>query len=159
MAKLAHLRFSLMLTGLFSMAVRDTITGDFALPLRCDPAAAFGGRRRAIGPQMSKQFDTGNPAPRAHWPRQSQRESIQADVSSRRAGALVCQVQLFDVSPHGCKVEFLEQPNVDERVWVKFEGLESLSGLVCWVGGFVAGVEFDKTIHSAVFERLVTQLR
>lgn len=42
---------------------------------------------------------------------------------------------------------------------MKFEGLESLSGLVCWVDGFVAGVEFDKTIHPAVFDRLVTQLR
>lgn len=108
---------------------------------------------------MTDRFDTGNPPPRAHWPRKGRREAIRGEIMSRRAGALVCQVQLFDVSPHGCKVEFLERPKVDERVWVKFEGLESLSGLVCWVDGFVAGVEFDKTIHSAVFERLVTQLR
>lgn len=108
---------------------------------------------------MTCRFDTGHPAPRAHWPRKSQRETIEAEVSFRKPGQLGYQIRLFDVSPHGCKVEFIERPKLDDRVWVKFSGLEALPAYVCWVDGFIAGVEFEKVIHSAVFERLLTQLR
>ena len=77
----------------------------------------------------------------------------------RRSGQLSYQVPLFDVSRHGCRIEFVDRPQLHDRIWVKFHGLEALAAYVCWIDGFVAGVQFEKAIHTAVFERLVTQLR
>lgn len=109
--------------------------------------------------QTSNRFDTGIPPVRPHWPRKSLRENLHAEVVCRRSGRPGYQVQLFDISPHGCKIEFVEKPKLDDRIWIKFSGLEALPAYVCWIEGFIAGVEFDKTIHPAVFERLLTQLR
>lgn len=80
-------------------------------------------------------------------------------MAFRKPGQVGYQVRLFDVSPHGCKIEFIERPKLDDRIWLKFSGLEALSAYVCWVDAFTAGVEFDKRIHPAVFDRLLTQLR
>jgi hypothetical protein len=63
-------------------------------------------------------------------------------------------VNVFDLSPRGCKIEFIERPAVGERVWVKFDGLEAVEGMVRWVAGHVGGVEFQRPLHDAVFKRL-----
>lgn len=91
-------------------------------------------------------------------PRKSDRVSLAAEVSLRRAGQLNYRVRVFDASPHGCKLEFVERPKLDESVWVKFEGMEALEASVCWLEGFAAGVEFKKPIHPAVVETLVKRL-
>ena len=83
----------------------------------------------------------------------------EAEVSFKKPGQLGYQTRLVDLSRHGCKVETIEQPKLDDRVWVKFNGLEALPAYVCWVDALFAGVEFDKIIHPAVFEHLLTQLR
>ncbi len=84
--------------------------------------------------------------------RKSQRVQFSADVMLRRSGKQSYRVKIFDVSPHGCKAEFVERPELDERLWVKFEGMDSLEAMVCWVRGFEVGLEFEKPIHSAVFD-------
>ena len=84
---------------------------------------------------------------------------MRSKVSLRRHGRSSYRVSIHDISPYGCKIEFVERPELDERLWVKFEGLEALEGAVCWAEGFVAGVEFNRPIHSAVFERLLATLR
>jgi hypothetical protein len=43
-------------------------------------------------------------------------------------------------------------------VWVKFDGLDAMEGQVIWVAGFVAGVEFIRPMHPAVFDALVPRL-
>ena len=93
------------------------------------------------------------------WPRKSSRVSLDAEVTLRRPGKSTFRVRVFDASPHGCKVEFVERPMLDERAWIKFEGLESLEALVCWVEGSATGVRFKKPIHPAVFDRLMTSLK
>ena len=62
------------------------------------------------------------------------------------------------MSCFGCRIEFVERPAVSEVVWVKFDGLESIEARVCWLEGFVAGVEFVRPLHAAVFEELLTRL-
>ena len=47
---------------------------------------------------------------------------------------------------------------LDEIVWVKFEGLEALEAMVCWVDGFAAGLEFQRPVHPAVFDVLLQRL-
>lgn len=65
------------------------------------------------------------------------------------------RVQVFDVSPKGCKVEVIERPSIGERVWIKFDGLEAVEGAVRWTAGHICGVEFARPMHEAVLERLV----
>lgn len=91
-------------------------------------------------------------------PRKSARVGLGAEVILRRTGNSSYRVRIFDVSLHGCKAEFVERPKLDEIVWVKFEGLQSLEAMVCWTRGFEVGLEFERPIHPAVFEMLVARL-
>ena len=77
----------------------------------------------------------------------------------RRAGFPNFCVQIDDVSEEGCRIEFVDRPNLNERVWVKFQGLTAIEGSVAWVKDHSAGIEFDRPIHPAVFEDLISRLR
>lgn len=90
--------------------------------------------------------------------RKSQRVHVAAEVMLRRAGHRGYRVRIFDVSPHGCKAEFVERPELEEHVWVKFDGLDSIEAAVCWVRGFDVGLEFENPIHPAVFSMVVARL-
>jgi hypothetical protein len=91
-------------------------------------------------------------------PRKSMRVGLAAEVSLRRTGQKNYRANVYDVSQHGCKVEFVERPALDEIVWVKFDGLEALEALVCWIDGFAVGLEFQRPLHPAVFETLLERL-
>jgi hypothetical protein len=82
------------------------------------------------------------------------REASTLEAGIRRSGGRSFRVNVFDLSPRGCKIEFIERPAVGERVWVKFDGLEAVEGMVRWVAGHVGGVEFQRPLHDAVFKRL-----
>lgn len=82
-----------------------------------------------------------------------------AMVKLRRRGHHNFTVKVYDLSPEGCKLEFLERPQLDETVWIKFEGLELLQATVCWLEEQSVGVEFDRPIHAAVFDHIVGNLR
>lgn len=96
---------------------------------------------------------------RQHQPRKNERITLAAEVSLRRSSHGTYRARVFDASPEGCKVEFVERPREKDRVWVKFDGLDGLEAEVCWVEGFCAGLRFPRPIHSAVFDLLVTRLR
>ena len=90
--------------------------------------------------------------------RRSGRMAVNAEVALRRSGQLNYRVRVFDASPSGCKLEFVERPELDERVWVKFDGLDAIEGIVCWVEGHQAGVQFANPMYPAVFEMLLPRL-
>jgi hypothetical protein len=90
--------------------------------------------------------------------RRSERVALDAGVSLRRPGQLAYRVKIFDASQHGCRLEFVERPKLEEQLWVKFDGLQPLEAEVCWVQGFTVGVNFVQPIHPAVFDRLVAGL-
>lgn len=110
------------------------------------------------GPRSGHPPRSGETA-RPRLDRKAERIHINAQVFLRRAGQLNYRVRAYDATRFGCKVEFVERPTLDERVWIKFEGLSALEGLVCWVDGFLAGIEFVQALHPAVFETLVQRLR
>lgn len=108
---------------------------------------------------MTRPFDGRGTPNRTPWPRKSSRVAITAEVLLRRTGQGAYRVKVFDVSVHGCKAEFVERPKLDELVWLKFDNLQSLEAMVCWVRGFEVGLEFERPIHPAVFETLVQRLK
>ncbi|MGH6707165.1 MAG: PilZ domain-containing protein [Sphingomicrobium sp.] len=87
------------------------------------------------------------------------RVSLDAEVSLRRPGKSNYRVRVYDASPHGCRVEFVERPTLAERAWIKFDGLEPLEAIICWVKGFATGVQFATPIHPAVFDELMARLK
>jgi hypothetical protein len=102
--------------------------------------------------------DNGIPTSRDRSERQAARTAVNAEVLLRRPGQNHYRVRAYDASPFGCKLEFVERPELDERVWVKFDGLGAIEGQVCWVEGFVVGVQYARSMHPAVFDALVPRL-
>ena len=100
----------------------------------------------------------GKKTPHGFTGRRTERVGLNAEVALRRSGQLNYRVRVFDASPHGCRLEFVERPQLEERVWVKFDQLDAIEGIVCWVDGFRAGVEFAKPMHQAVFDSLAARL-
>lgn len=90
--------------------------------------------------------------PRAHF-----RAALKAKILLRRSGRKNYVVQTTDVSPSGCRVEFVDRPSEGERHWIKFDGLDALEGEVRWVKGFSAGLQFVRPIYPAVFDLLLTK--
>ena len=103
----------------------------------------------------NRQLDGGvvRRGPTSH--RQSVRSRSIDDVILRRNGGVHHRVKLHDISPHGCKVDFVERPELDEHVWVKIDQLEALESVVCWIEDWKVGLEFTRPIHPAVFDTLV----
>jgi hypothetical protein len=104
-------------------------------------------------------FESEEPEIEQQWPRRFERTVLTAEVSMRRLGKHTFRVQVFDVSPAGCKLELVDKPRVDEHVLIKFDNLEALEAEVCWIEGNYAGLRFEKSIHPAVFEFLLERIR
>lgn len=105
------------------------------------------------------RIDTGVARERTPWPRRSARTSVRVAVEVRQPGNPKYRVLVHDLSSHGCKLDLVERPKLDQTILIKFIGLEPLESLVCWVDGFTAGVEFKKPLHPAVFSMLVAASR
>jgi hypothetical protein len=99
------------------------------------------------------------PVSRQHWPRKAERIPVRAEVSLRRVGRLSYRVTTFDVSRFGCSSEFIERPGIYERLWVKFDGLESIEAVAAWIEGSRVGLMYKSPMHSAVFDLLLERLR
>ena len=49
-----------------------------------------------------------------------ERVAVEAEVTLRRSGKLTFRVRVYDISPEGCRAEFVERPELHERVWIRF---------------------------------------
>ena len=108
---------------------------------------------------MTRELDGGFRKREVQAPRKSARVHIHAMVKLRRRGHHNFTVRAFDFSPEGCKLEFVERPQLDETVWIKFEGIELLEANVVWIEERFVGVEFVRPIHQAVFQMLIDRVR
>lgn len=95
------------------------------------------------------------PPPEKQWPRRSTRQNVSTLGLLRRAGKRAYMTKASDLSPNGCKCEFVERPEIGEPMWIKFDGLEALECKVSWVEGSNAGLQFVRPVHPAVFEMLL----
>lgn len=91
-------------------------------------------------------------------PRAFNRAALTAELSLRRQGRQSYIANLFDLTPKGCRVEFIETPRAGEKMWAKIDVFDSIEATVRWVEGFYGGLEFSRPIHPAVFELLLTRL-
>ena len=92
-------------------------------------------------------------------PRRHERVSVEGEVTMHRRGQVTYRVHIYDLSPEGCRAEFVERPEVGEQLWIKFDGLEPLGAEVRWIYGPKAGLKFVRSFHPAVFDLLLARLK
>lgn len=107
---------------------------------------------------MTHTFKSGSTSGRAFAPRKSNRVGLAAGVYLRRTGHGNFRVKIYDLSPEGCKTEFVERPELNELVWVKFDDLQPFEATVCWIRDSELGLEFVRPIYPAVFAMLAAKL-
>ena len=87
-----------------------------------------------------------------------ERLKISTQVALRRVGRQHYHARLFNLTPVGCKVEFVERPKAGESLWVKFDSLDAVESTVRWVDGYYGGLQFVRPIYPAVFELLLKRI-
>ena len=91
-------------------------------------------------------------------PRRSQRHPVLLASRCRTQTGLRDVGTISNISPEGCcvttKALFV---NVEMRVLVKPDGMEGLTGIVRWIVGNRAGIEFDSPLYGPVVEYLVSR--
>jgi hypothetical protein len=107
-----------------------------------------------VTPEQDDAHDDPHDPPR----RRVARTPISAEVQLRRSAEHSFRVNVHDLSPMGCRVEFIERPRLEESVWVKFEGIDALESTVRWTEGDFVGLEFLRPLYGPVFEALMSRL-
>jgi hypothetical protein len=97
-------------------------------------------------------------ADKPHGRRGSRRVHVRAEIGMRRMGSFSFQVVLEDVSTGGCRVELVDFVDVDDHVIARFPGVEPFSAKVSWADSHCAGIHFERPLHPAVFEQLLSRL-
>lgn len=90
--------------------------------------------------------------------RAHRRLGLASRVVIRPIGGFNCEVRLDDASAAGCRVEMVEPVDVGESLIARFPELEPLVAKVCWTKQTTAGLYFNKSMHPAVFDALLTRL-
>ncbi len=82
------------------------------------------------------------------------------NAKCRMASGMVAEVKVLDLSIVGCMVA-REMMRFEEgaRVLIRFQGLEFMPSTILWVEDDLVGIEFERDLHDAVFERLYAQIR
>jgi hypothetical protein len=104
------------------------------------------------------KFKSGDVPEKSEKPRTYERIEVAAELSLRREGRQHYRARLFDLTPNGCKVEFIERPRPGDTLWAKFDGIDALESVARWVDGFYGGLEFVRPIHPAVFALLIARI-
>ena len=92
-------------------------------------------------------------------PRRTERVPLQAHIDFRRAGDHAYLVNILDISPEGCRIDVPERVKLDEVIWISLPGLEALQARICLVNEWIAGVEFTRPLHPAVFEMIAEWMK
>lgn len=86
----------------------------------------------------------------------AKRVSLSAEIALRRSFAQRAPARLVDLTAYGACVEMTEWTRPGERLFVSIPTLAPIEAAARWVDGKVAGVEFARPLHPAVF-RMLTQ--
>lgn len=104
------------------------------------------------------QFNPEEQAERDEVPRKHNRIELDVQLALRRTSRQAYYGRALDLSPLGCRVEFVERPKINETMWVKLDGLDAIEAVVRWVDGFFGGLEFVRPIYPVIFEMVLKRL-
>lgn len=87
--------------------------------------------------------------------RRTNRLQLVLPARCRSRTGFVDHVVISDISEGGCRIDSLGLiMGVGEMVVVRPQGLEGLCGVIRWVKGHSAGIEFDRALYPAVVDHL-----
>ena len=90
--------------------------------------------------------------------RRSLRLALVMPARCRTLNGFVDEVVIRDLSPEGCRImSFALSARVGVQVVLRPQGMESLCGIVRWVSGHDAGIEFERPLYAPVVEHLHRQ--
>ncbi|MDE2436066.1 MAG: PilZ domain-containing protein [Sphingomonadales bacterium] len=88
--------------------------------------------------------------------RQSPRSLLHKHIRFRTGLQVVPGVRLIELSTTGCRLLaeccFVQ---VDQRVIIKPEGFEEMTGFARWVKGDQIGVRFERPLHPSIFAHMI----
>ena len=89
--------------------------------------------------------------------RRVSRTALSLAATVRDASQTKAKARVIDMSTHGCRVECPSAVAAGSSVWLSISGLESQHCRVVWHCHEFAGLEFEKPLSDAVFERLLQE--
>ncbi len=96
----------------------------------------------------------------AETQRQSARIPVTFDAGLRpRGGYSAVSVRILDLSTHGFRIESALDLATGMDVWLRLPGLEPSHARVAWVDGYVAGCAFERPLHPAVLDMIVSRTK
>jgi hypothetical protein len=93
--------------------------------------------------------------PLSKTPRRAERRSVILAATCRTQNGLRDNAYISDLSPHGCCLTTTTLAvRIGQRVVIRPQGLEGLTGTVRWIEGQNAGIEFDAPLYEPVVDHL-----
>ena len=89
--------------------------------------------------------------------RRANRAALSLTATMREGSRSKVQVRVIDISTGGCRVECTSAVPVDACVWLSIPGLENQYCRVVWHCQEFVGLEFEKPLSAAVFDKLVRE--
>lgn len=87
--------------------------------------------------------------------RRTDRKPVVLEAQCRTGSGMRGSGELSDISTKGCCITTRDLSlSVGSRLVVRPEGLEGLTGVVRWIDGSRAGVEFETPLYAPVMEHL-----
>jgi hypothetical protein len=87
--------------------------------------------------------------------RRANRAALSLTATMREGSRTKVQVRVIDISTHGCRVQCTSAVPVDSCVWLSIPGLENQYSRVAWACQEFVGLEFEKPLAQAVFDKLL----
>ena len=89
--------------------------------------------------------------------RRANRAALSLTATMREGSRSKVQVRVIDISTGGCRVECTSAVPVDACVWLSIPGLENQYCRVVWHCQEFVGIEFEKPLSAAVFDKLIKE--
>jgi len=87
--------------------------------------------------------------------RKETRNAVKLGAKCRTVSGIRDEGAIHDISSRGCCVTMRTlYLRIGSRVIVRPDGLEGISGIVRWIAGGRAGVEFDTPLYGPIVEHL-----
>jgi PilZ domain len=87
--------------------------------------------------------------------RRANRCALSLSATMREGSRSKVQVRVIDLSTHGCRIECSSAVPVESNVWLSIPGLENQYCRVAWACQEFVGLEFEKPLAQAVFDKLL----
>lgn len=87
--------------------------------------------------------------------RRVERLALRLTATMRDARSSRVRARVIDMSTHGCRIECTAPVDDDSWVWLSIAGLENQYCRVVWHCQEFIGLEFERPLSEAVFEKLL----